>query len=321
MRVLILTTAYKPHIGGSELAIENLTKRLPNVFFDIVTAGFGGKWLLPLTGFFKAFRRTYDVIHAWQASYAGGAGWLLKVFFPKIPFIVTLQEGKDLARQSFFVRLFRRVILRKADAITAISTYLLEYAKKINPKAKLYLLPNGVDPSMFYHTSSDYIFSSSRLVPKNGMDILIEAMKLLPNQKLKIAGGGPQLLQKLPNVEFLGPVPYEELPPLMAHASVFVRPSRSEGQGIAFLDAMAARVPIVAPPVGGIPDFLKDGETGLFCKLEDPQSVADAVTRLLTDEPLRDKIIRQAHEMVQEKYNWDILAQQYYEIIRHHSRL
>ncbi len=147
--VLILTTEYLPKIGGSEMAITNLTRRLPGVTFDIISSGWGGKWLMPLTGFFRGLHGDYDVIHAWQASYAAGAGVLLKLVRPRVPFIVTLQEGKNLARQSFFVRFFRKLILRKADAITAISSYLLEYAKQANPNAKTYLLPNGVDVAKF----------------------------------------------------------------------------------------------------------------------------------------------------------------------------
>ena len=320
MKVLILTTQYLPHIGGSELAIKNLTERLPEVEFEIMSAK-GPKWLMPITGVFRALNKKFDLIHVFQASYAGGAGWLLKLCFPKTPFIVSLQEGKDLAQQSFFVKFFRKIILKKADVITAISTYLLDYAKKINPRAKIYLLPNGVDPSLFYHKSSDYIFSASRLVHKNGMDTLIEAMKLLPEQKLKIAGSGPQILPKLPNVEFLGSVPYDKLPAYMAHASVFVRPSRSEGMGSAFLDAMSAGVPVVATPVGGIPDFLKDHETGIFCTVDDPQSVADAIREILENSALREKIVEQAYKMVTQRYDWDMLAKQYYEIINRHSRI
>jgi len=333
MRVLILTTEYFPAVGGSELAIYNLTKRLPDVKFDIIKSGFGGKWLMPLTGFFRALSGKYDVIHAWQASYAGGAGWLLKLFFPHVPFIVTLQEGKNLEWQNFFIRFFRCVILRKADIITSISAYLQEFAKKMNPKARHVLLPNGVDVKLF---SSDGkkkydIVSSSRLVEKNGVDTLVRAMALLPdNIKLLLIGDGPlrnmlegiaKSLGVMERVTFAGAVVYEKLPEYLASASVFVRPSRSEGLGIAFLDAMAARLPIVGTPVGGIPDFLKDRETGLFCKPDSPQSVADAVMEILEDATLRKKLVENARRLVEEKYNWDMLAKQYYEIISNYSRI
>ncbi len=319
MRVLILTTEYLPNIGGSELAIANLTQRIPDATFDIVTSGFGGKWLLPITGFFKGLRHHHDVIHAFQASYAGGAGYILKLFFPRCPFIVTLQEGKDLEKQSFFVRFFRRMILRKANVITAISTYLFEYARHVNPKAKLYLLPNGVDLKKFQVSSFKFqdqkiIISVSRLVPKNGLDTLIKAMEFLPDYTLEIAGTGPLEGKLKGRVSFLGTVGQDALPGLLGRSSVFIRPSRSEGMGSAFLEAMAAGVPVIATPVGGIPDFLKDRETGLFCEVDNPESIARAV-RKLEDPNLREKIVKNAFALVQEKYNWDMLARKYKNIL------
>lgn len=326
----MLTTQYLPHIGGSEMAIKNLTERIPEIQFDIISSGFGGKWLMPLTGFLKGLRRRYDVIHAFQASYAGAAGYILKLFFPRTPFMVTLQEGKNLEKQSLFVRFFRRMILRKADVITAISTYLLEYGTKINPKAEFILLPNGVDTHIFRHEHPEYMFSSSRLVEKNGIDALIRAMKLLPGRKLVLAGDGPlrSSLERLARdlgvadrVSFLGTIDPRDIPDYLARASVFVRPSRSEGLGNAFLEAMAASVPVIATPVGGIPDFLKNRETGLFCKVDDPDSLAHCVQELEHDPKLRTDIIDKAFQLVQNAYDWDMIAKQYYEIIRHHSRI
>jgi glycosyltransferase involved in cell wall biosynthesis len=116
-------------------------------------------------------------------------------------------------------------------------------------------------------------------------------------------------------------VAYDALPIYLAQSRVFVRPSRSEGLGIAFLDAMAAGIPVVAPPVGGITDFLKDRETGLFCNPEDPESVANAVKELLGNDSLRNSIVMHARQLVKERYDWDIVAQQYYEIISHYSRI
>lgn len=331
--MLILTTQYLPKIGGSELAIANLTRRLPDVTFDIVTAGVGGKWLFPFAGFVKGCQKKYDIIHAWQASYAGGAGWLLKIFFPNIPFIVTLQEGKKLNTQSFLVRFLRRVILQKADVIIAISSYLLAFAKETNPHASHILLPNGVDAKMFSVLpvrDPRLIVTSSRLVSKNGIDTLIRAMPLIPDCRLEIIGDGPlrdeleRLVRELgivDRVTFVGEIAYELLPQRLAHASVFVRPSRSEGLGIAFLDAMAAGVPIVGTPVGGIPDFLKERVTGMFCRPNDPQSVATAVQELMHDKALRDRVASNALRLVKESYDWEKLAQQYHEIISHYSRI
>src|SRR3989338_8344198 len=240
-RVLILTTAYLPQIGGSELAIKNTTDRLPEIKFDLITSQLSKdvpeyericdvnvyrvgeimglssfllpKNFFPISVFLKAVKLIrkqghYDVIHAYQASQAAGGVWLLKWVYPKTPFLLTIQEGKDLNRQPWLMRFLRHFIFRKADVITVISSG--EQAKELKTKSSLLGLEN--------------------------------------------------------NIEFIGEVPNDLLPQYLAKASIFVRPSLSEGLGIAFLEAMAAGLPVVATPVGGIPDFLKDGETGLFCR-------------------------------------------------------
>lgn len=353
MRVLILTTEYLPVIGGSEIAIEHLTRHLGGIFFDILTTRprkqipasevranvtihrVGSKWLFPIVGFCKAFslmrRHRYEHILAFQASYAGGAAWLMKWCFPRATFVLSFQEGKKLDEQGAWIRFFRNIILRKADVITAISTYLTSYARTVNPQAKVVLVPNGVDVTSFAGASmptSKTIISVSRLVPKNGIDTLVEALALLPEYRLLLVGSGDmqtalqELAQKIHVVErvrFAGSVPNHDLPSLLHQSSVFVRPSRSEGLGVAFLEAMAARLPVVATPVGGIPDLIRNRETGLVCEVDNPVSIAQAVRELETNPALRQHVVDGAYALVRERYDWGIIAQQYHEIISHHS--
>ena len=368
-RILILTTAYLPQVGGSELAIKNITDRLPGVCFDLITSRpsknipeyekmgdvnvyrVGSsislssfllpKNFFPVAVFFKACRLLrkygpYNVIHAYQASQAAGGGWLLKWKYPDIPFVVTLQEGKVLNSQSWLMRFFRYLIFRKTDAVTVISSYLAQYVKSQNPKIPISIIPNGVDLEQFPVSSFQFpvkdkkgntIITVSRLVKKNGIGDLIEAVDILrneiPDAKLMIIGDGPlikslklkvQSLKLENNVEFLGEISNELLPKYLSMADVFVRPSLSEGLGTAFLEAMAAGLPIVGTSVGGIPDFLKDGETGLFCKVSDPKDIADKIIRILNDEQLREKIINNARALVVQKYDWNIIAGKFGEI-------
>ncbi len=366
-RVLILTTAYLPQVGGSELAIKNITDRLPGIYFDLITSRppAGGsknlpeyekignvnvyrtgnlfslfsfllpKNFLPLAIFFKACRLMrkhgpYNVIHAYQASQAAGGGWLLKWKYPKIPFLVTVQEGKVLSRQSWPTRFFRYLVLKKTDEATVISNYLAQYVKSQNPKIPVILIPNGVDLKQFSIFNFQFsnkdkkkntIITVSRLVEKNGIVDLITAMAMVKNQipdtKLMVIGSGPlkESLKlkvtslKLENsVEFLGEIPNESLPEYLSRADIFVRPSLSEGLGTAFLEAMASGLPIIGTRVGGIPDFLKDGETGLFCNVGDPQDLAEKIKTLLTDKELRMRLIDSGRKLVAEKYDWNIIA-------------
>ena len=174
---------------------------------------------------------------------------------------------------------------------------------------------------------------------KNGVGDLIEALRYLPdNIKLIICGSGAlekdyklkaRSLQLEHRVHFLGHIPHEQLPDYLHIADVFCRPSLSEGMGSSFVEAMAAGLPVVATPVGGIPDFLfspshlfrggseggvlshewNEKITGLFCEVENPESIAEKVQLLLTNDELRNRIIANASKMVREKYGWDGIAE------------
>jgi len=358
-RILILTTAYLPQMGGSELAIKNITDRLPEFDFDLITSRFSPdissfekignvnvyrvgnslsrsffllpKNFLPVAVFLKArqlmFKNgAYNLIHAFQASQAAGGGWLLKLFYPQIPFLVTVQEGKVLSNQSWLTRVFRRLIFKKADRATAISNYLAEYITSQNKNLSVAVIPNGVSLHKFAMNNQELennytIITVSRLVEKNGVKDLIEAMAIVVKKfndaKLLIIGDGEQKEELIKrskslglenNIKFLGEIPHDQLPEYLSKAGVFVRPSLSEGLGVAFLEAMASGVAIIGTPVGGIPDFLKDRETGLFCEPENPQDIANKIVEIIDNKDFRQKLIKNARKLVEEKYDWDNIA-------------
>jgi len=260
-----------------------------------------------------------------------------------------LQEGKDLSGKNL-VTFFRNLIIKKADIITAISNYLADYARKVNPRAKIVVIPNGVDIQNFSRGFSDLaisnlkkklgiepdnkiVISASRLVSKNGLDILIKAIAILNQNKdnefkLIIAGNHPffdksrrKKLEKMAeelgignSIIFAGIIDRYELPLYFKISNIFARPSRSEGLGNAFLEAMATGLPVIGTPVGGIPDFLKDGQTGLFCKVNNPADLAEKIKMLMVNKELRMKIVDNGRKLVTEKYDWNIIAWKFREI-------
>jgi glycosyltransferase involved in cell wall biosynthesis len=123
-------------------------------------------------------------------------------------------------------------------------------------------------------------------------------------------------LQLAHRVQFLGHVDHRRLPTYLQLSDVFVRPSRSEGLGSSFLEAMAAGLPVVATPVGGIPDFLHDGQTGLFCKLNDAVDLSQQIKRLLADQSLRERVITNGKNIVAQRYDWNMIASNIGELLR-----
>jgi len=352
-RILIFSTAYFPLVGGAEVAVKEITDRIKNIDFDMVTMRFdekdlseerigninvhrinSSKRLFPFKAFLFARRlhrkNRYDAIWSIMAAYAGFAALFFKMRFPSIKYILTLQEGDPIEyikkKVRFVYPFFRRIFL-KADVIQVISNYLGDFARSMEYKGRIEVIPNGVDVGKFKNHESRImnqdkvtLITTSRLVEKNGVGDIIEALKYLPeNVSLKILGIGPlenDLKLKIKNwklegrVEMLGFVEQSQIPIHLHNADIFIRPSLSEGMGNSFIEAMAAGLPVITTPVGGIVDFLKDGETGLFCEVKSPKSIAEQVKKLIDNPELKTKLIENASRMVREKYEWDLIADQ-----------
>lgn len=304
------------------------------------------KIFLPVSIFFKAKKllalNKYDMIYVLQASQAGGAAWLLKKLnLIKQPIVLNIQEGKILSQQPFLFKYVRRLIIGSADYWIVISNYLKDFivAQGVPPE-RVFLIPNGVDaPNDKLNNyelkeklglgAEKVIITISRLVEKNGLADLIRSISFIKDNypepiKLLIVGDAePHLsletslkslvknLGLVSDVIFVGFVKHEDSPLYLSLADVFVRPSYSEGLGTAFLEAMAAGVPIIGTRVGGIVDFLKDGDTGLYCNVGDGQDIGRKIIQVLSNKELHDKLSRNGLSLIKEKYDWNIVTQQF----------
>lgn len=301
------------------------------------------KYFFLIFGLLKALslhrRRPYDAIWSLMATYNSFAAVFFKLLKPKVKFVFTLQDGDPidyLKRRALPLYPFFKMMFTKADHIQAISKYLADWAKDMGAKCPITVVPNAVDIELFSRKDDPLVLSklatdlgkkagdvflvtTSRLVVKNAVGDIVKALSYLPNHvKLLILGQGYEE-EKLKleagklkpatdgksRVSFLGYVPHAEMPKYLQISDIFIRPSLSEGLGNSFLEAMASGLPVIATPVGGIPDFLRDGETGLFCEVNNPKSIAQKVEKLIKDRESREYIVRQAKEMVEEKYTWE----------------
>lgn len=306
------------------------------------------KFLLPWRGAALADKlyveQKYDLIWAIMASFGGLAALFFKNRHPQVPYLLTLQEGdtpKHIARRACWLGPYYKKMFTAADYLTAISQYLFDFGRAQGATASMEIVPNGVDLEKFKPEPPDLdlknrlgltkeekiIITVSRLVPKNGIGDLIEAVKqlMLDDQKasvkLLILGSGPleknlkSRVKKLDlenKVLFLGSVPYDEVPKYLNLADVFARPSLSEGLGNVFLEAMACGLPVIATLVGGITDILYRGgigRVGFDCKVGDPSSIADKIEVIfsLSDEQKKQLKIT-ARKFVEQNYQWKDIA-------------
>ena len=167
------------------------------------------------------------------------------------------------------------------------------------------------------------IITTSSLIPRNGIDTLIQACGLLKIKwQLTIAGDGPErqkleeLAEKLeirPKVQFLGRVLNSKIPQLLKTSDIFVRPSRFEGFGASFIEAMAVGLPTIGTPVGGIVDFLTDNKTGFMVLPDKPIELAKKIEFIHDHPKLAKKVASAGQKLVRQKYNWDKIADKVFE--------
>ena len=176
--IIVFTTSYYPFIGGAEIAIQEVGRRLRARFdFVVLTArmrrdlprreerpegrivrlGFGNafdKWLLPICGFlWFALRRPRAILWGVDIGQGALAAALIKFFFRRTPFTLTIQYGGGLERlrngRHGFIAAGFRFMLSRADAVTAISTHLASMAHAYGYKKGIGVIPNGVDVQKF----------------------------------------------------------------------------------------------------------------------------------------------------------------------------
>lgn len=254
----------------------------------------------------------------------------------KVPIVLTLQEGDSESHLKFgrfgFIGMSWKIALRNTKILTGISNFLIQRARKNGYKGESFLVPNGVDLNIFAKDVDEnikikikeilgkkdgeiYLVTTGRLTYKNATDDIIRALERLPsNIHLIIIGKGEEgpnlqkqadLIGVSERVKFLGFVDYKEIPNYLSVCDIFIRPSRSEGFGNSFIEAMACKLPVIATPVGGIVDFLSDRQTGLFCYPDNPNSIVNAVKNLIDDFGLRESVVNNAYTTVCQRYGWD----------------
>ncbi|HYF93310.1 MAG TPA: glycosyltransferase family 4 protein [Symbiobacteriaceae bacterium] len=219
-----------------------------------------------------------------------------------------------------------------ADRIVAVSEAVKRalVAQGAAP-SRVVVIPGGVDLHEYgspVRLVPGVLCSLGRLQTEKGFDILLRAMRDLQGEARLLLGGEGLLQEELPRlaaelgvagaVEFRGFV--ADVPSFMSEAGVFVLSSRSEGLGLVVVEAMAAGRPVVATRVGGVPEVVVDGVTGLLVPPEDPGALAGAVRRLLSDPDLAARMgeagRRRAREVFSASRTAELTAALYEELIR-----
>lgn len=255
-----------------------------------------------------------------------------------VPIVHTAHESLflSMAEQPRYHRRLR-FIVSNIDGLIGPSDELVKAACKFGvPAARAMFLPNGVDSEKFspsvkgiireryaLASSTQIVLCPRRLVPKNGVNFLIESIPPILQRHsdtvFVIVGDGPERSKLERQTEelkvqdrtiFAGAISNDEINRYYADADLVVLPSLKEATSISALEAMSCAKPIVASNVGGLPYLVKDGVTGLLVSPADAGALASAIIELLGSSSRRVTMGTEARSRVLRELTWDHIARQ-----------
>lgn len=303
--------------------------------------GFRPDHVAQIAGLLRALRP--DVVHTHQIGalfYVGPAARRAGV-----PLVVHTEHGKQYAanwRRRIVGRLAGRFTRRYYCVSADIAREVREY--RIVPPGKVVIVPNGIDVERFARGESGdlrrelgispdapVIGTVGRLSEVKRQDVLIRAFARIaprrPAARLLLVGDGPQragladLATRIgvhDNVIFAG---YQERPEeFLQVMDLFALTSRSEGMPLAILEAWAAGLPVVASRVGGVPELVADGRTGLLFPAADDEALATHLDRLLTQPAIGRAMGVAGQALARERFDVSVMCETYHRHYRALSR-
>ena len=370
MKVLLAQDTFLPKIGGAEVHLWKLSKKLqerghqvtivtampgPSVVDGLLVYRFpllqgqGKKAVGALPIYLPkiiSLVRGHDLVHGhYTALCSAVLGTIAQLF--KRPFVVTLHGYGTLdssVQRSVWLKLWRRLAFRHACKVIATSDEMRQVASRFVPEERIFVIPNGVDVEEFtpsndaLPTSPIRIATVRRLVPKNGVQYLIEAAPLILQLSPKkvefwIIGDGSlrQYLEERvrslgieAHFRFWGALPNKKIREILQQVHIVVFPSSAESTSIAALEAMSMEKPIVASAVGAYPELLGENERGLLVRLFDReesdynapmtlpmerlQRLAQTIVQLIQNPRLAETLGKRARAYICQHYDWRIIA-------------
>ncbi|MGK5741228.1 glycosyltransferase [Micromonospora sp. URMC 103] len=322
--------SWRPVYLGARKIASPIAADSDVIVYPDTAAGRRGWHLLRLTGGSARLRRLLTrlnpaVVHA----HFGGDGWLISRATRQVgvPLILTL-HGVDVTRQPAVPgprgarhRRKLRAAFDQAALIVAVSGFIRDRAVELGADpAKVRVHYTGVPIPAEPPAASkiwDVVFVG-RFVDKKGVDDLVEALGLVAELRPRalFVGTGPleasarrRAVELGVDATFLGAQPPEVVMRHMAQARMLAAPSRTasdgdcEGLPTTVLEAASLGLPVVATRHSGIPEAVRHEETGLLCAERDRAALAGNIRRLLTDEPLRERLGRAARQLAETTFD------------------
>jgi glycosyltransferase involved in cell wall biosynthesis len=276
----------------------------------------------------------YDIVHLHTKRAHTLSLWLPRG--PQCPKYVVTRRMDYPETKSWYTRYLYN---RRVDGVVAISRVIMKLLTEAGvERDRIRLIHSGIDPERFVHCAAAVtereavavVGIVAALEERKGHRYLFEAAAALKRRghkiKYLVAGEGParrqleervKALNLADEVRFCGFV--SDAPDFLSQIDIFILPSLYEGLGVAVLEAMAAGKPVIASRVGGLPELVADGETGLLVAPKNVEGLAEAIARLADDESLARAMGKKGAALARANFSLERMAVQneayYYELI------
>jgi glycosyltransferase involved in cell wall biosynthesis len=274
-----------------------------------------------------------DIIHVQETT-----DWrilLIAKMFPRVKRILTVHDviPHPGERKKIYLNTISKMLRQSVAKIIVHGKYLQELMRQHYPKldASIHILPHGVLSTYAQWDNADIVEEEmtilffGRLTKYKGLDILLDAhrlvLKILPHAKLIIAGKGDSVfIEAIPimqrqHLEIHSRfIPNSEVARLFRRSALVVLPYTEASQSGVIPIAYLFGKPVVATSVGSIPEIVKDGISGIIVPPKNPESLADAIIKVLCDDIFRKKLGENGKKIAEENLSWHLIAEKTEEI-------
>jgi len=299
-------------------------------------------------------KRNYDILHSHWILPQGFTGMIAR-HLKHIPHVVTVHGGDIFGLKGSLMTKAKRIALRSASAVTVNSSVTERAVLNLAPDlSNVHRIPMGVSTAeldadqielatdikaRYRRGAGPLLLFLGRLVEEKGVEDLLHAVALLrrelPDATALIVGEGQERdsMERLAarlglgdHVTFTGWVDPQASRAYLSAADIFVGPSRQarngwvEGQGLTFLEAMAAKTPVVATRLGGIVDSVQHEQTGLLVDERSPEQIAKSVLRIIADPNSTGAMTKRAHRYVNQHFSRGASAGSFSALFQHLCR-
>jgi glycosyltransferase involved in cell wall biosynthesis len=240
--------------------------------------------------------------------------------FARVPVRVGSRRGLNLDRTSGQLAM-QRAAYACAHAIVANSGAMAARLESERVRReKVRVIQNGLDVALFptaaTRATRRRVIVVANLRPEKGYDVLVDAaavvLQQFPDARFECIGTGPELAaiearmaERGVRQAFALLGQRDDVPARLTQADIFVLPSRTESLPNSMLEAMAAGLPVIASAVGGIPEIVDDGRTGLLSPAGDAPALAERLLRVMSDAALGNQLARAARQEAEGRFSFN----------------